>query len=460
MTHLASPSDASGEAVMMKGMNNQIASGLAWVSIDGSCRLHYDVRIESDTANDFDQVLELEDFPVRNLKSVPLFPGTKRILQECQGKKCSGHLDNIHKLTMARLNAGDAALLLSSKDPALPMSLTGHLKATSSPRTCLPRYSRNDLEYVPGYLSEMAEENGDVELALQMKQKCAYENTFYEDGEQWESTHVKCKMCSCQRGVVNCEPMVCPPTDCPDPIIPQGECCATCNTALLQHNGTKGCNLGDNNRFHPAGSHWHPYIPPFGFSRCAICSCEEASLSVVCKKEVCPVLTACLASQAVRLDPLACCKTCPPTIEVIPDPNNARLAPAPERSLDELNDMPGQGRDNQDILQEGGCQWKGNLHENGDAWHPTVMPWGEMRCVTCTCKDGKVSCKRRCKQLSCPLQVRDKDDCCPRCAKGHSEEASARKKQSSSKSAERRRRRLERIRMLRNSRRRGLPLQD
>ena len=23
---------------------------------------------------------------------------------------------------------------------------------------------------------------------------------------------------------------------------------------------------------------------------------------------------------------------------------------------------------------------------NGDSWHPTVVPWGEMVCVDCTCK--------------------------------------------------------------------------
>jgi len=458
VTHLAGPADFSGAAVMLGGEDNQMASGLAWVSIDDTCRLHYSVRIEGNNVDKMDQVLQLEDYPVSNLKSVPLFPGTKRTLQDCQGRKCSGHLDNIHKLTMARLNAGDAALLLTGTAPSSPLAMSGHLAATRAPKTCLPRYSRNDLEYVPGYLSEMAEEHGDEELAQQMRQKCAYENTFYEDGEQWESTHVKCKMCSCQRGLVNCESMVCPPTNCSDPIIPQGKCCATCSSSTNMDSG-RGCLLGDNKRFHPVGSRWHPYIPPFGFSRCAICSCEEESLEVLCKKEVCPVLTSCQASEAVRVDPLACCKTCPPTIQVVPDPVHARLAP--DRAPGELNDM-GQEKTSQDILQQGGCAWKGNYHENGDNWHPTVMPWGEMPCVTCTCKDGSVSCKRRCKQLSCPLQVREKDDCCPRCAKSHSEEESARRKQNSSRSAERRRKRLQRIRMLRKSRnyRQGLPLRD
>ena len=50
-----------------------------------------------------------------------------------------------------------------------------------------------------------------------------------------------------------------------------------------------------------------------------------------------------------------------------------------------LNDM-GRERSGLDILASGGCAWKGNYHENGESWHPHVMPWGEMKCVTCSCK--------------------------------------------------------------------------
>ena len=52
---------------------------------------------------------------------------------------------------------------------------------------------------------------------------------------------------------------------------------------------------------------------------------------------------------------------------------------------EKLNDE-GVERSEHDILASGGCAWKGNYHENGEAWHPHVMPWGEMKCVTCSCK--------------------------------------------------------------------------
>ena len=52
-----------------------------------------------------------------NLKAMPLFPSTKRHLQDCRGPRCVGHADNIHKLMVARLDSADAAFLMSSPDP-------------------------------------------------------------------------------------------------------------------------------------------------------------------------------------------------------------------------------------------------------------------------------------------------------------------------------------------------------
>ena len=79
---------------------------------------------------------------------------------------------------------------------------------------------------------------------------------------------------SCQRGKVQCDPMVCPPTNCSAPIIEEGACCPTCSGPGAGAKEGRGCNFGGDSFFHPAGSRWHPYIPPFGFSRCAICTCK------------------------------------------------------------------------------------------------------------------------------------------------------------------------------------------
>jgi len=265
LTHLAGPSESTGDAVMMKSDNSPIV-GLAWSSLDETCRLHYNIRLEgSDSLDNATPSLVLEDYPIQNsnkLKSMPLFPSTKRHLQDCRGSQCLGHADNIHKLMMARLDSGDAAFVMTSDTVGQPQfHIKGKLLGVSAPQTCLPRYARNDLEIIPGYLRDLGEEIGDEELVENMKQKCAYEGAFFENGNRWEATHEKCQVCSCQRGKVKCDPIVCPPTNCSNPIIEEGSCCATCNPRIADG---RGCHFGEDSFFHPAGSKWHPYIPPYG----------------------------------------------------------------------------------------------------------------------------------------------------------------------------------------------------
>ena len=224
LTHLAGPAECGGSAVMIRSDSSPVI-GLAWASLDQTCRLHYTVRLEgSDSLHNAQPSLELEDYPIQrpsNLKARPLFPSTKRHLQSCAGPRCSGHADNIHKLMMARLDSGDAAFLLTNtvetpfqvkvniKHPhyyrlTLTTTLTnanheslfqGALVSVSAPQVCLPRYARNDLEIIPGYLRDLGEEIGDEELVENMRQKCVYEGSFYENGNRWEATHEQCQVC-------------------------------------------------------------------------------------------------------------------------------------------------------------------------------------------------------------------------------------------------------------------------
>ena len=117
LTHLAGPAECGGSAALIRSDSSPVI-GLAWASLDQTCRLHYTVRLEgSDSLHNAQPSLELEDYPIQrpsNLKARPLFPSTKRHLQSCAGPRCSGHADNIHKLMMARLDSGDAAFLLTN----------------------------------------------------------------------------------------------------------------------------------------------------------------------------------------------------------------------------------------------------------------------------------------------------------------------------------------------------------
>ena len=102
----------------------------------------------------------------------------------------------------------------------------------------------------------------------------------------------------------------------------------------------------------------------------------------------------------------------------------------------------------EEILDEGGCDWRGKVYGNGATWKPRVLPYGEMKCVECKCKvggsmqktssgskgslnrewfvisfqDGTYKCKKHpCPKLQCKYRVHDKDSCCPRCAANRAE---------------------------------------
>ena len=106
--------------------------------------------------------------------------------------------------------------------------------------------------------------------------------------------------------------------------------------------------------------------------------------------------------------------------------------------------MPEEETEDQ-VLDQGGCQWRDGVVDNGHSWNPRVLPYGEVQCVTCTCKviwkflqkfwnfknishdflfyqDGHVSCRRRhCRTLNCRYKIYDEGTCCPRCAVNRAE---------------------------------------
>ena len=43
------------------------------------------------------------------------------------------------------------------------------------------------------------------------------------------------------------------------------------NQNNTRQNGS--CYYDGDKRWHQAGTKWHPYVPPFGYVTCAICSC-------------------------------------------------------------------------------------------------------------------------------------------------------------------------------------------
>lgn len=219
------------------------------------------------------------------------------------------------------------------------------------------------------------------------------------------------------RGKVVCDNILCPNPTCAQPFLPEGECCPICNNTVKAIQPGSGCHLEGDPVFHSPGSRWHPYIPPHGFSRCATCTCLVDTLKVECHRQKCPILD-CPSDQQIRPDALACCMICQPT-----------TTPDPQMVADEeaLQTMP-EERTDEEILQQGGCQWRGEAIENGHTWSPRVLPFGEVNCVTCTCKEGNAKCHRKeCRPLSCKYKVFDEESCCPRCPVNRAETKKAKR---------------------------------
>ncbi len=92
--------------------NRSSAAGVGWVDVDSTCVLSYQVRAKGlDPARE--ALLTLKDYPMEGLHhhSGSMMPGRERELRPFRGTApAGGRVSQVHKLTMARLDAGDAAL--------------------------------------------------------------------------------------------------------------------------------------------------------------------------------------------------------------------------------------------------------------------------------------------------------------------------------------------------------------
>ena len=88
------------------------------------------------------------------LQALNLVPGRQLDLQDFVGLEASGHQDSIHKLTMARMGSGDASISVQSQNEP-NFVVKGRISDIKIPRECRPRFSRNDLEMMPGFLNDL-----------------------------------------------------------------------------------------------------------------------------------------------------------------------------------------------------------------------------------------------------------------------------------------------------------------
>ncbi|XP_071327938.1 chordin isoform X1 [Trachinotus anak] len=161
----------------------------------------------------------------------------------------------------------------------------------------------------------------------------------------------------------------------------------------------EGCYFEGDQKMHAPGTTWHPFVPPFGYIKCAVCTCKGSTGEVHCEKVTCPVLT---CSHPVRRNPSDCCKECP----------EEERTPA--------------GLEHSDMMQADGprhCKFGKNYYQNSDNWHPWVPLVGEMKCINCWCDHGVTKCQRKqCPVLSCSNITRREGSCCPECVEAKEED--------------------------------------
>jgi len=273
------------------------------------------------------------------------------------------------------------------------------------PQSCLPKRRIN----MRGYYNDAETEE---ENAIKHKHDCEYEEQVYEDGAQWEAVHDTCTMCSCKRGRVVCDRIMCPALTCAEQHTLPGACCPVCqNSPAMAQQPTAvagSCTFAGQQK--PAGSSWHPYIPPNGFDKCITCTCQwdgaAGEYRVSYSKAECPELDC--PGREYQPRGGACCREC----REPPPP------PAVAASTHRDGEMRDQGRapTPQDILQAGGCRKDSKLYRNGDQWNPRIATIGLLPCVTCHCRDGRMNCtKKKCPSLSCVLTKKQPGTCCPIC---------------------------------------------
>lgn len=280
--------------VLLNAVGNTTAThraALGWVHVDKECNFHYDVAVTSSLLGNGrrDQphsltVLELVDIPrisiehqagnspgsggimlmdgseaaagsASNYGEVPFMPNI-RLLEEFSGYQVENSVADLNKLSLARMDAGVAYLKLTEA----PVTGTGSpgaqfqgwLTNVHVPGSCLPigmgrsvggNLGEQSALGVQGYVFDRAQDdNNEIPMATM---RCFYEGKLYDDGRAWTAEHDRCMMCSCQRGRVVCDPVVCPALSCTAPssavIHPPGDCCPMCESECLHSRFSVEC---------------------------------------------------------------------------------------------------------------------------------------------------------------------------------------------------------------------------
>uniref|UniRef100_A0A4W5PHH9 Chordin n=1 Tax=Hucho hucho TaxID=62062 RepID=A0A4W5PHH9_9TELE len=366
------------------------AGGHAWVSVDERCHLHYEIVVAGlSKADDLSVNAHLHGFAeIGELGESST--NHKRLLTGFYGSQAQGVLKDISVELLRHLDRGTAFIQVSTK-----VNTRGEIRG----RVHVP----NNCEFGTRGEVEVAEFDDlfvrDPEELKKDPHTCFFESQHHAHGSLWTPNYNNCFTCSCQKRTVICDPVICPVLTCSRTIQPEDKCCPVClerkdpkdmKAPEMLDEHPEGCYFEGDQKMHAPGSTWHPFVPPFGYIKCALCTCKGVTGEVYCEKVTCPALT---CSRPVRRSPSECCKECPE------------------------EDKP--PLEHADMMQADGtrhCKFGKNFYQNSDNWHPRVPLMGEMKCITCWCDHGVTKCQRKqCPVLTCSNITRREGMCCPEC---------------------------------------------
>ncbi|XP_061576140.1 chordin isoform X2 [Cololabis saira] len=369
------------------------AAGHAWVSVDKHCHMHYEIIVAGLSKTDdlsvnahlhgLAEIGELDDSSTAH----------KRLLTGFYGSQAQGVLKDISVELLQHLDQGTAFIQVITK-----LNPQGEIRGrVHVPNSCKFGVGGDVEEEEFDYLFVK-----DPEELKKDPHTCFFENQHHAHASRWTPNYDKCFSCGCQKRTVICDPVICPVLKCSRTIQPEDKCCPICDERrdpkdmkaperLEEH--PEGCYFEGDQKMHAPGTTWHPFVPPFGFIKCAVCTCKGSTGEVHCEKVTCPVLT---CSHPVRRSPSDCCKVCPE------------------------EERTSVGLEHSDMMQADGprpCKFGKNYYQNSDSWHPWVPLVGEMKCINCWCDHGVTKCQRKqCPVISCTNITRTEGSCCPQCA--------------------------------------------
>uniref|UniRef100_H2ZTV0 Chordin n=1 Tax=Latimeria chalumnae TaxID=7897 RepID=H2ZTV0_LATCH len=371
------------------------SAGHAWVSLDSHCHLHYEIVVAGLSKSD-DSIINAHLHGVAEIGEVNERSGEhKRLLKGFYGSEAQGILKELSTELLKHLDKGTAFLQVSTK-----VNPKGEIRGrVHIPNNCEAGSRFTTTEY-PEYEYDIFEEvKRDPEEVKKDPNSCFFEGHHRAHGSRWAPDYDrKCSVCNCQKRTVICDPIICQVLNCTQIVHLEDKCCPVCEDKqevkeLKEANrwkrGYSLCYTGGAEPWSWVALLWHPFVPPFGYIKCAVCTCKRATGEVHCEKVHCPRLT---CSNPVRRNPSDCCKECP----------------AVEKAPFDLSDM-------MQADTPRACKFGRNWYLNNESWHPEVPPFGKMKCVTCRCDNGVTKCQR-CPALTCNNIIKRQDKCCPECA--------------------------------------------